>query len=89
MERAASPRSSCKSDEPMILDCHREHVATTSAHASARPGARDPLHRHASLHAFLRGRELVPVARGEALALGTELRLRAVHLDELLRLHLP
>ena len=56
MEWAASPRSSCKSDEPMILDRHREHVATTSAHASARPGARDPLHRHASLHAFLRGR---------------------------------
>lgn len=70
MERAASPRSSCKSDEPMILDCHREHVATTSAHASARPGARDPLHRHASLHAFLRGRELVRTASNTTLRPG-------------------
>ena len=43
----------------MNLDCHRGHAATTSAHASARPGAREPLHRHASLHAFLRGREVV------------------------------
>ena len=70
MERAASPRSSCKSDEPMILDRHREHVATTSAHASARPGARDPLHRHASLHAFLRGRELVRTASNTTLRPG-------------------
>ena len=70
MEWAASPRSSCKSDEPMILDRHREHVATTSAHASARPGARDPLHRHASLHAFLRGRELVRTASNTTLRPG-------------------
>jgi denticleless len=54
----------------MILDCHREHVATTSAHASARPGARDPLHRHASLHAFLRGRELVRTASNTTLRPG-------------------
>jgi denticleless len=43
----------------MNLDCHRGPSAMTSAHASARPGAREPLHRHASLHAFLRGREVV------------------------------
>ena len=59
MERAASPGSSWQSDEPMNLDCHRGPSAMTSAHASARPGAREPLHRHASLHAFLRGREVV------------------------------
>ena len=70
MERAASPGSSWKSDEPMRLDCHHGHVATTSAHASARPGAREPLHRHASLHAFLRGRELVRTASNTTLRPG-------------------
>ena len=69
MERAASPGSSWKSDEPMNLECHG-HVATTSAHASARPGAREPLHRHASLHAFLRGRELVRTASNTTLRPG-------------------
>ena len=69
MERAASPGSSWKSDEPMNLECHG-HVATPSAHASARPGAREPLHRHASLHAFLRGRELVRTASNTTLRPG-------------------
>ena len=70
MGRAASPGSSWTSDEPMRLDCLHGHVATTSAHASARPGAREPLHRRASLHAFLRGRELVRTASNTTLRPG-------------------
>ena len=51
------------------LDCDA-HGVMPSDHGASRPGAREPLHRRASLHAFIRGRELVRTAKNTSLRPG-------------------
>jgi hypothetical protein len=46
-----------------------EEDASATPHVAARPGARDPLHKRASVHAFLRELELVRLDAGTKMAL--------------------